>query len=57
MSDAPMVSVYAGLCCLGFILNRGAAGFILSPAQNDAPLPEMRPCTITSPISGRRNTV
>jgi hypothetical protein len=27
MSDAPITSVYAGQICLGFILNRGAAGF------------------------------
>jgi hypothetical protein len=27
MSDAPNTSVYAGQVCLGFILNRGTAGF------------------------------
>ena len=27
MSDAPITSVYAGQVCLGFILNRGPAGF------------------------------
>jgi hypothetical protein len=27
MSDAPITSVYAGQVCLGFILNRGTAGF------------------------------
>jgi hypothetical protein len=27
MSDAPIAAVYAGQVCLGFVLNRGAAGF------------------------------
>jgi hypothetical protein len=27
MSDPSLVSVYSGQCCLGFVINRGAAGF------------------------------
>ena len=27
MSEPSLVSVYSGQCCLGFIFNRGAAGF------------------------------
>jgi hypothetical protein len=27
MSDTPMVSVYSGQCCIGFVINRGTAGF------------------------------
>lgn len=27
MSDPPIISVYAGQVCLGFILNRSTAGF------------------------------
>ena len=27
MSDGPITSLYAGQVCLGFILNRGTAGF------------------------------
>ena len=27
MSDAPIVSVFSGELCLGFILDRGAGGF------------------------------
>jgi hypothetical protein len=27
MSDAPIATVYSGQVCIGFVLNRGAAGF------------------------------
>ena len=29
---------------------------VISPAQNGAPLPEMRPLSMTSPVSGRRSS-
>jgi hypothetical protein len=27
MSDAPIATVYSGQCCIGFVINRGSAGF------------------------------
>jgi hypothetical protein len=35
----------------------GGAVAVISPAANGAPLPEMRPLTMTSPVSGRRRRV
>ena len=27
MTDAPIATVYSGQCCIGFVINRGSAGF------------------------------